>query len=326
MSTILKALRRLEEEQPERPAAGAIELDRQILAQSDSEESRARWRLPLVTAAVVVSCAAGVWVSLAVLSYSQADLPDAQRDAPPIEVVAADSANVAAAPTQPAAGAVTPDPAEEPAVVIVADVLRQRTDARVGRLNSIARAIQQAQRTRLLDASEAEVLAADRVEPAESVPIASITRKPVAASRRVVSREAPVDGAPKQDEDLPQVKLATPKFDPVRAASLRARAAPAQPRPVPPVPVEPTRALVAEVPEIVREPVPSVVVTSTVWHPRPERRLAQLSVLEGGVTRRVELREGQRLGPLRLAEIGMIGVTFVHEGVEIEYQIGGTRP
>ena len=63
----------------------------------------------------------------------------------------------------------------------------------------------------------------------------------------------------------------------------------------------------------------------TIWHPRPERRRAELSVEEGGATRTLELREGDFVGPLKLSEIGPLGVTFVHEGVEIQHRVGGTH-
>ena len=78
-------------------------------------------------------------------------------------------------------------------------------------------------------------------------------------------------------------------------------------------------------PVIVREQLPSLVVTRTTWHPDRGRRRAELEVSEGEELRVVSLREGQFLGPMELLEIRPTGITFRHNGVEVQHRVGSGR-
>ncbi len=78
----------------------------------------------------------------------------------------------------------------------------------------------------------------------------------------------------------------------------------------------------AEPPTVVRPPVPSLSIKRTVWHPRPERREAMVEIFEGEETRIVRLREGEFLGPLELQEVRPTGVTFLHDGIEVQRRVG----
>ena len=312
MSTILKALRKLEEDQPERPGASSMELHRQILArgrsQEGSERSRPWRRVALVVTAVLFSGVAGVGVTLVALSYWQTSLFALQSEAMTADVEMEDAAkvmaDVAAAPSD-FAPASTPDLAEQPSVVIVADVLKRRDAA--------------------FDETAASTF--DRVESAESTPVAIYNRQQGPISRLAAAREARMTRAPIDVRSQVAYEEPAPaEPEPVQIAAVRVEVAPAEPLPVPVVQDEPVEASAPPaLPEIAREPVPSVAVVSTVWHPRRERRRAEFSVEEGGEIRTVELREGDFLGPLRLSEIGPIGVTFELEGVEVEHRVGGTR-
>lgn len=329
MSTILKALQKLEENQTERQFPATPELEGEVAARKESAGSRPWRRIALVVAAVLLSGVAGVGVTLAGLSYWQASLFDSENAAVAADATADDVAVVAAntsaknasdsalevAPKQ-AAPVATPQLAEEPTVVIVADILERR--------------------------------AAATVDPLDSLPVAILTRKP--AARLAAVRETRVSRVPKAVEPpLARDEPAPTRREPVAIASVRVEAASPKPVRAPVVAVEPTKVAAAVlreirpeirsevtpkisqditpefIPEIVRAPVPSVVVMRTIWHPRPERRRAELSVEEGGATRTLELREGDFVGPLKLSEIGPLGVTFVHEGVEIQHRVGGTH-
>ena len=77
---------------------------------------------------------------------------------------------------------------------------------------------------------------------------------------------------------------------------------------------------------IERNPIPPLLVTQTIWHPRAERRVALIERLddsEGGEALR--LHEGDRIGSLQLVSIEPAGVVFVHDGVELRRRVGA-RP
>jgi hypothetical protein len=330
MSTILRALRKLEKDQAERQFAATPELEGEMAAREESAGSRP-WRyFALVTAAVLLSGVAGVWVTLAGLSYWQASLFDSESGAVAADVTPDRVAGVAADPaTDVAPSKSTPvaasDRAEEPTIVIAADILKRWAAASEMTRDTLALGMRPVQSIAL-----SEPLA-PTVDSVESLPIAIISRKPNPASRLAAAREARVSRAPKHVvPPLAREEPAPTRREPVKIASLRVEAA--QPESVQEPAV--SAAVLPEIrpkiapeiiPEIVHAPVPSVVVMSTTWHPRSERRRAELSVEEDGKTRTLELREGDFIGPLRISEIGLIGVTFVIEGVEIEHRVGGTH-
>jgi len=69
-----------------------------------------------------------------------------------------------------------------------------------------------------------------------------------------------------------------------------------------------------------RAKVPSVEVVQTIWHPRPERRQAVLRVANQDAL--VRLSEGDTVGPLVVLEIQPAGVVFDHEGLQIQRRVG----
>ena len=156
--------------------------------------------------------------------------------------------------------------------------------------------------------------------PAPAASVASAPPPPVAAFASpvaVVSRPAP----PRTAEPAPPIPV-EPKPEAVAA------------KPAPPVrgslppfarreavaASEPPSAARAARPELVARPsVPDVLVSSTVWHPQRDRRLA-IVAFEGGAAR--ELHEGDAIGPLVVSEIGPSGVVFLHDGVELRRRVG----
>jgi hypothetical protein len=292
MSTILEALRKLEKEQPERTPADAAELDRKVLAREASERPRPLRLFARVVTAVVLSGVAGVSVTLAALSFWQSrNFETHGRGATPA-VAAAEAERV-----------------EEPSVVIVADILKQNAAESAAALGSA-----EPVPARALPRSSAVTVTS--AEPtAESFPIARVVRERDLVSELAATREARVSRAP------PEVVPVAP----VEPAALEVGHLQAELGSVGPVEIALVEVAAAPLPVIVRDPVPSVVVRRTIWHPKRERRRAELSLLEGGETRIVELREGQSIGPLELAEIGPTGVIFLHEGVEIRRRVGAPR-
>jgi hypothetical protein len=154
--------------------------------------------------------------------------------------------------------------------------------------------------------------------PAPVASVASAPPPPVAALAApvaVVSRPEPpraIEPAP----PIPEKPEAMPaKPAPPERGSLppfARRQAPAAAEPPPSAPV-------ARVAKVARADVPSVLVSSTVWHPQRDRRLAVVT-LEGGAAR--ELHEGDAIGSLVVSEIGPSGVVFLHDGVELRRRVG----
>ena len=125
-----------------------------------------------------------------------------------------------------------------------------------------------------------------------------------------------------------RVALADPQ--PVRALAppVVAKAPVALPTP-PAAPEPPVRSTPAAPPPVVVGPAkvskrsPPMTVLKTIWHPRPERRVARLEVKEGdGV---LEVREGDQIEGFEVQEIRLSGVVLVRDGVISERRVG-SRP
>ena len=65
---------------------------------------------------------------------------------------------------------------------------------------------------------------------------------------------------------------------------------------------------------------PKVRVERTIWHPKPERRSALVHVQ--GHKEALELKEGDAVGTLVVAEIEPSGVVFLHGGVRLRHRVG----
>jgi len=68
---------------------------------------------------------------------------------------------------------------------------------------------------------------------------------------------------------------------------------------------------------------PEVVVTRTVWHPSPERRVAM--VRAPGDSQEREVHEGESVGALQVLQIEPSDVVFLREGVEIRQRVGASQ-
>lgn len=61
------------------------------------------------------------------------------------------------------------------------------------------------------------------------------------------------------------------------------------------------------------------IVIQTFWHPKSERRTARIAVPSGT---QLQLQEGDQVGELKVGTIGLSGVVFIHDGVEVRRSVG----
>ena len=123
MSTILKALRKLEAEQPLRTLPEPTQLDRAVLEAEAGERPRPLRRIALVMIAVLFSGLAGAGVTLAALTFWQTRNAHVRDQIAPPAVAAAPAVSRPSASSQ----AAKQKRSDEPTVVVVADILKQRT-------------------------------------------------------------------------------------------------------------------------------------------------------------------------------------------------------
>lgn len=331
MSTILKALQRLERERPREPAAPFD--GRDVVAPAGEEGAP-----DAEPAAAAVGRARAPWVALAaalvlaaaVLSYRLApsargpaapdgEVADAAASAPVGGAAAARGGDVASRPeappgwpegvplTLPAPSASEAAPGASVAGGPGAEAPAARRAPAVPGPSAAPSASARAA------ASERAASPAPAASPPASRPPATAsappdTRAPAAAAR-VAPAPAPARGpapahaAPPRAAAPPSAVAAAPP-----AASPPARA-PA------PAPAKPDVAVVPAPPD--------VVVRGTVWHPQAERRRATVEV--EGHREPLELREGDAVGALVVAKIEPSGVVFLHGGATLRRAVGEAR-
>jgi hypothetical protein len=298
MSTILKALRRLELEksvQDGRPLKDEV---------TSGPDTGSRRGFPLLwTMLAAGALGLGLGSSVLWLWPRETAGPAVAEAAPPASPAltpAPPAAAVAAAPVIPAPEVMAPPPVPmipEPAVSLPAGA---------------------------------------EAEPEPPVASAPPAAKPAAAFSspvEVVSRPAPVRAVPEPEpEPAAEPKPAPRGSEPPFARSRRASAsAPATDYVQPPLerrPGEQTLARIekpvlgaarAPAPEPAAPAGPNLLVSSTVWHPQHDRRSAMVS-LEGLPAR--ELREGDSIGSLVVSEIGPSSVTFLNDGAPLKRRVG----
>jgi hypothetical protein len=307
VSTILKALQRLEDE---KVAEVERSLDERIVARRSSP--RAAHHLGL---AIAVAAISGVAVAVAAfLLWPGQGEPDARVAQPLPPVAQAPAPAVAAAPA-PAAAAGPPhaEPAPVPAApesvqpskVQVADVVEvvERLDAQPADSDKAA-----------ASAEQAEPLVVTRsatTRPAARAPEAAVARKPEAApevdAQAEPELEVTVESPPRPAAAY--VRSAPPK-PAASAAPLAIAAAAPQPDEVRP----------SEQKVIQRAKVPALTIEKTIWHPDAGRRLAIVKLMDSEEPLR--LKEGDAIGPLVVESIKPSSVVFDHDGIEVTYSVG----
>ncbi len=311
MSTILKALRRLEaEEESERersdPGMGADSL---VRVERDAPRSRPFRRLSLALLGIVLAAVIGAGATFAVLSVSEGK--GALAWVPGL-VEAGSGSGVIASPVS-----------DTEAAGISADSPRSRPTA-------------VAEESKPTDLAQGEVRAPGGT-PAESpVPVPKTQPRigPVSSGSSIAAqaRFDPMPSGVALPGAEPIVEVAIIQPESMREPDPLSERAP---RSLPEPYADRARELEARggesvfarrpdaaIPRLTRTPLPDIQVKSTVWHPNAGRREVVVQVEEGGSSRLVTMREGEALGPLELNEIRPSGVTFVHEGVEVQYRVG----
>jgi hypothetical protein len=316
VSTILKALQRLEDEKSARVERS---LGEQVVSHHlapDREPSRRGLKLGIAAVGGLALVAAGFWL------WPLAGDSDA--------VVAPEAAPVAAAPA-PAPAPAKPAAAEEPRRSAAA---RKQPVARV-----------RAEPTEAEAAAIVEVVKRLDEEPADPAVAAAVRRRdepaaePARSERRPGSRKPARRVAGPVEEPKPAaVRIAEAEPDPIQNAQPAATAESAEAEPAAPAPVEiaavapePVPApQPAPIPQPVREPekrviqrakLPALSIEKTIWHPNTDRRIAIVKLDDAEEVMR--LKEGDAIGPLVVESIQPGSVVFSHDGVEISYNVGG---
>ena len=173
-------------------------------------------------------------------------------------------------------------------------------------------------------------LAATKPEAARRTtrPSAAPGPRPVAVTKPASPPRAEVERALPSDPVAKAAPAVVPP-EPVARAVPEARS-PVSPPPAAPAPREarpaaPSRPVIAEPRRAPRQvavvpPPPEVSVLRTVWHPTPGRRSARVEVEGHGDV--LELREGDAVGVLVVAEIQPSGVVFLHGGARLRRAVG----
>ena len=319
MSTILKALQRLEDDKRARVERS---LDEQIVARRSAPDPERRgWKLGFFAVAGVAVIAAAAFVLWPDREDSEA-------------VVAQESTTTAVAPVAAAAPEEPVPAAEKPRRKNPA---RAQSAARAQTDPSEARAAATVEVVERLDEQSADARAL--VEAPNRVASAAEPKRP---TRRPSLRKPDQQAANRTAPPRPAAEPAAAAMpvairEPEPAATARAvEPVAADPEPAPPAPIE-LAAVVAQpvaAPESVsapaREPdkkvvqrakLPTLSIQKTIWHPNTERRIAIVKLADDEEVLR--LKEGDAVGPLVIESIQPGSVLFNHDGIEIRYNVGG---
>lgn len=337
MSTILKALRRLEDDKsteaassqslPPTDPGAASELRNRILAKeaaahasenefTDPPASSQRLLLFALVAVLLVGLGVGVYSTLS------------SEPEPPTSIVA--STDVATRENPP--------PRPVPPVPIAAAAPIPATPPEDAREKMASAAV----------TPTPAVLAAQSLAPPTKTPSNAITptdapggREKIAATRRAQAREeraaaarlkeaqSPLpDPTPARISELPpkpqppptiaKVVVEVPKTPVSTAAPITKSPAPsAEPLAETLAPIAPET---ASVKEHTSRGLPDITVVHTAWHPRPDRRFAKIRLLKTNET--LSLNEGDAVGGLVIREISPSAVLFLSGEIEVRLRVG----
>ena len=312
MSTILKALQRLEDEKSANVERSLSEQVAARLAPPDPERHGLKIGVIAISGLAVAAAAA------AFLFWPTREQPDAE---------------VAMEPPPPATATA---PANAPAKRVTAEKPRRRPSARPA---TAARAKQDSPEVEV--SSVIEVVKHLDAPPADSTARATLpkraaspakagserpvrrpsARKPVTQAARVAARPEP---APKQVASAKPPEPQTSKTDaPANSARAPFEVAALAPEPAPAAAVAPIPAEIRE-PErevVPRAKLPTLNVEKTIWHPDVDRRVAIVRLTDAEES--LQLKEGDAVGPLVIKAIKPGSVLFNHDGIEIVYKVGG---
>jgi hypothetical protein len=162
----------------------------------------------------------------------------------------------------------------------------------------------------------AQTQVADAKPPATQIVGSSVLAKPAAPPPAPVKIAAV---APKPAPPAPaEIAAVAPKPAPPAQAEIAAAA----PKPAPAAAPAPIAAAIRE-PErkaVYRAKLPALSIERTIWHPDAERRVAVVKLIDADEVLR--LREGDAVGPLVVKVINPDNVLFDHDDIEIRYNVG----
>jgi hypothetical protein len=359
LSTILKALQRLEDE---KVVEVERSLDERIVARRSPPDSARRLGLWIGIAAIgSIAVAAAAFL-----------LWPTQRDSD--AVVALEAPPLAAAPVAAAAPAQPVAPAEPPyqppvrsapaapeqaglAEVQVVEVV-QRLDAQPAdsrppatspdrvapavEVQRPARPAARKPRTQVAGAPDIQVAREPDTQAAHELDIQAAREPDTQAAHELdtqAAREPDTEVAneaaqlrPAAEQVPPAIQTAEAPVEPVARDSVSVNTSTAPPAPIEIAAVAPQPApIVASEPPaapirapeqkvVQRAMVPSLSIEKTIWHPDANRRVAIVKMIESDETLR--LKEGDAIGPLVVESIKPGSIVFNHDGVEISYNVG----
>ena len=305
MSTILKALHRLEREK-------SPDLERPLRQEVTDVPPRARRSLGWIPfAALVAGVAAGatlIWVWPDAVGRLAAMASGTPVPASDVVVLEPKLAPVLDAPI-PRPRVTTrgfPAPPQQGVAAVPVAPRAKRSGPRSTRRSTRGRAQTDAELARA-DPSLSSSALASRVElvrrPPRALPPSDVVTPP--EQRKPIERSAHVAASPpRPGAAQPDDTKATPA--PTRAPSPAGTQVAAAPR--------------HRVDTTPRPAVPAIRVERTEWHPQADRRVAVIEV--AGRPEPLRLREGDAVGPLVVTSIEPSGVVFDHDGVSFRRRVG----
>ncbi len=348
MSTILKALRRLEEDKARE--AAEEQLHGEVIAPAAPPPRRVPSALVLIAVGTASVLVGALGFHLAMPLITDASEPEEARPvaaAPPVpEPIRQTPPAPVREPARKTAAGPSPTPPPRPAVARAAPLATSETVSAPAETAQTSpappRRPASAPRPQVEPATKRPVVADRRSEPdlerERQIAELQSARATVAALERGVEpdvwdRAQPLDEAPTREltEAAPAVTAAAAKLpdaEPRPESSSRAvpiadappHAVASKPEPEPDAAAEAVRASEDAGEEDAAAPAaPAVRVVRTVWHPKPERRIAHLKIGGGEV---VEMREGELASDLLISEIKLSGVVFERDGEAISRRVG----
>jgi hypothetical protein len=331
VSTILKALQRLEDE---KSADAGRSLDEQVVARRPPPDPERRGLK--IGAVAIGGLAVAAAAFLFWLTREEPAAEVAMEPPPPA------TAPETAAKTKVAAEKPRREPSARPA-----PAARAQGDSSEVEISSVVEVVQH------LDAppadSAAPAASPERVVPrvkagAERPARRSSANKPdpeQVANAKPPATEISKNSVPVKPASAPpapvEVAVVAAKPAPAPPAPVEVAAVAAKPAPAPPAPVEvaavaakpaltaasasfPTAIRESERRIVQRAKLPTLSVEKTIWHPDAYRRVAVVKLTDDEEVLR--LKEGDAVGPLVVQTINPSSVLFNHDGVEITYNVG----
>lgn len=320
MSTILKALQRLEDE---KSANSERSLNEQVVAHRPPSAPERRHGLRIGAVAI-----GGLAVAAAAFFFwPTQEEPDAEvaMGSPPPAMAPAVAATTEVAAKKPRrkrsarpapAARVQQDPSEieiSPVVEVVEHLDAPPADTDVSADSGTPAAPPKiaAQPAKAKPGAERPTARARAGNPETQV--ARRAKQPRSASKQIADPKPP---APQISESSVLATPASALPAPVEIAAVAPKPVPpAVPTPIPAVAREPERKIVQ------RATLPVLSIEKTIWHPDADRRVAVVRLVD--TEKVLRLKEGDAVGPLVVIDIAPGSVLFNHDNIEIRYNVGG---